>query len=64
MAIPLRYLLVSDGPTDRVLLPIIDWVREEETHRLFRSFGCYTSTRQAGQRLLWTTGLAAAKLVE
>ncbi len=26
MASPLRYTLVSDGPTDRALLPIIDWV--------------------------------------
>jgi hypothetical protein len=29
MAIPLRYLLVSDGPTDRVLIPIIDWVLDQ-----------------------------------
>ena len=26
MASPLRYTLVSDGPTDRALLPIIDWL--------------------------------------
>src|SRR5437879_4419789 len=26
MARPLRYTLVSDGPTDCALLPIIDWV--------------------------------------
>jgi hypothetical protein len=26
MANPLRYTLVSDGPTDRALLPILDWV--------------------------------------
>ena len=29
MANPLRYTLVSDGPTDRVLLPIIAWVLEQ-----------------------------------
>ena len=29
MANPLRYTLVSDGPTDRVLIPIIDWVLDQ-----------------------------------
>lgn len=29
MANSLRYTLVADGPTDRVLIPIIDWVLEQ-----------------------------------
>ena len=29
MTNPLRYTLVSDGPTDRVLLRIIDWVLDQ-----------------------------------
>ncbi len=35
MAVNLAYTLVADGPSDRALLPVLDWLLGEHSQRLF-----------------------------
>jgi hypothetical protein len=32
---PVRYTLVADGPTDRMLMPVLDWLLARHSSLLF-----------------------------